>query len=648
MGKVLKSTQNPGPYAYLEKTFGDHDEVTVTFRLAFTAAALALWETDDSGALVQLLDETGDFDEGFELLAPTLVWTSDRAGGSSSATPAPVAERWHDVQLHWNRGAVVQVVIDGHTLWADAADDTPAGVLHIGLVGGATGADAAAYYDDVVVTIPGGTVVFSDDFESGDLSAWDSVVGDGDALLVVDDPGFADPDTGGDASSPRGVCIAFDDAALEPNPVWTRLDDPDGINVVSGWTIDRGRTSELEKTGTGTAEVTMIDTTGLLDPTNPGSPLAGKLNPMKQAAIALQNPVSGEWSTLIRGFVSDWDWELDVSEQFATITLSIVDAFDLFASRKMTPDVFGDPIPSDDTGPDGPEGDIFFADDPALDAVQTRANGALDDFGWPAGLREIFTGNVGLQRNTYPAVAALLEVLQDAADAEFPGGVSNVFMRKDGAVVFHGRLARFNPDDVDYDITRWRVGDQPAFDDDDRNAVISGLQFSRSRDKIINVALVLPQAPPSDSPGLALEEVIGNIVKDTDSIAEFGHCTLDIEDLLTRNGDGTTALEETKKFAQYYVDNYKQPRTRVDRIRFRPQAANWPEAPRVWALMCGVDISDILALTTSHVGGGGFDEEDFFVEGLHYEARPLSKGMHEVTLDVDVSPAAYYDVNPFT
>jgi hypothetical protein len=63
--------------------------------------------------------------------------------------------------------------------------------------------------------------------------------------------------------------------------------------------------------------------------------------------------------------------------------------------------------------------------------------------------------------------------------------------------------------------------------------------------------------------------------------------------------------------------------------------------------MCGVDISDIIRLkTTHHNGVGGFDE-DFFVEGLHYTASPLSDNYVDVELTLDVSPRALYDANPF-
>ena len=70
-----------------------------------------------------------------------------------------------------------------------------------------------------------------------------------------------------------------------------------------------------------------------------------------------------------------------------------------------------------------------------------------------------------------------------------------------------------------------------------------------------------------------------------------------------------------------------------------------PRPPATWALLCNVDISDIVHLTTTHGGGGGFDD-DFYVEGIHYQARPGGV-IPYVELTLDVSPRGYYDDNPF-
>ncbi len=95
------------------------------------------------------------------------------------------------------------------------------------------------------------------------------------------------------------------------------------------------------------------------------------------------------------------------------------------------------------------------------------------------------------------------------------------------------------------------------------------------------------------------------------------------------------------------MGNYKDPRTRVSSISFRPRGVDDPNANALWDLMTGVEIGDRVQLTTQHVGGGGFTGEYFFVEGIRYEARGMTALYPDITCELEVSPAAYYDYNPF-
>lgn len=448
---------------------------------------------------------------------------------------------------------------------------------------------------------------------------------------------------------PQGVCIAFDDATLAPNPSWTRIDDPGGVNVVRGWTIDRGRSKELDKNQTGTAVIDVIDKTGVLDPTNPGSPFVDKIDPMKQAAIALQNPVTSEWGTIYRGF-SDWEFEISSDTGFKAIstTIECEDAYDLMSALEMTP---GNYYGKKTTNPAGPtqllkqyEGDIQFAGDTANMEPSDRINQALDDAGWPSSMREIFSGNVFLQVTTYARRDQLLTVILDAADAEFPG-VANVFISKEGNFVFHGRYARFDPFNPQYGISQWYAGDFAACAGDDVYAPIHRIGFRRSKHDIINVGLALPK-------GVTDYDAPGNIVLDTGSIGTYGWRSVVFEDLITYkgiipNGTDLTAVQETKLYGQYYVDNYAAPKTRITQLVFRPKKTDHFNAEALWNLMCKIEIGDVITVKTTHPGGGGFNNEDFFVEGIHYDARPLKANMHDVTLTLDVSPRAFYVISPF-
>jgi hypothetical protein len=401
--------------------------------------------------------------------------------------------------------------------------------------------------------------------------------------------------------------------------------------IVSSWSIDRGRSYELDTNSAGTAQITLIDTTGELDPTS----FAYPFEPMTPAAIALRNPVLGTDHTIFRGHVQRLSYDLYQNERYATVTVDLVDGLDRLAVMEM--------FPGGDWGELPPlnEGDVsFFADD-QTSATGHRINLLLDQANWPVGLREVFSGNVALQGVVYSRRTPVMTAIQDCADAEFPG-VANFYIAKDGKATYHGRLARFIPADAQYHISTWRCGDMDAVAADSTRALIFELGYDRDAEKVINSALATPQ-------NILDANIAAHRVEDTGSIATYGTRAISFENLLTTDGYGyqTAADDACELFAQYYVTNYAQPRNRVNKITFKRVGPDDPYAANLWRLMCNVDISDIIRLKTTHHGGAGGFDEDFFVEGLHYNANPLSDEYVDVELTLDVSPRAYYDTNPF-
>lgn len=454
----------------------------------------------------------------------------------------------------------------------------------------------------------------------------------------------------------NGVCIAFTDTALEENPDWTRLDDPDGYRPVTGWQIQRGRNSETDKTVTGTATVFFADNQGLLDPTNIFSPFFGNLDPMKQAKIDLQNPVTEEWSTLFRGHVHGPDHELEMfvadTQGLDVITYQLVDAFDLFANIILTrgkhgnstglvdfPNIYYEGTPSNVQG----VADVEVH-------VDVRIAQLLDDAGWAntgetrEGLRNIFSGNVTVQGAVYSRQDSLLQALFEAADAEFPG-IANLYMSKDGIVTFHGRYARFFPDRAGYGINNWYVGGLAEAQADATVAPFVGpLRFYRSATDIINASYALP---------LGVDETDSGVLHASDptSQATFGYRSENFNNLLTAAGHNddsstTTAVEECNKFSDYIVGNYKDPKTRIGTLTFKGRSPGTIGAAALWDLMCNVEIGDVISLTTAHVDQGGFDE-NWYVEKITYTAQPGRTDMHDITLQLEVSPATLFEYNPF-
>lgn len=470
-------------------------------------------------------------------------------------------------------------------------------------------------------------------------------------------------DSGGEIFTPgdpaHGVCWAPDNKVHDINPTWVRMDDPAGTRLATAWAITRGRQSETDKTGTGTASITFNDFSGLLDPTNIYGEWYGRLDPMRQVAIALMNPVDGSWHTLFTGYLSGPDHELEMF-QAATrgldvVTWNCVDAFDLFANVILTPGHHGD-----STAPLTEFPNIYYKGTPSnledygVADVEVHVDGRivklLDDGQWPgiglasAPRREVFSGNVTVQGAVYARQDSLLQALSDAADAEFPG-VANHWISKTGVYTFHGRYARFNWTHPGYGVNQWFVGGlQEAIADPNVIPLAGPLRFYRSKDDVINSSLALPSGVDPTSPGVV-------VAFDPDSRDEYGYRARNFENLLTSAGhdtmnNPTTMIEECNKFADYYVGNFKDPKTRVQTLRFVSRGPTAVGAAALWRLMTQVELGDVITLTTGHVGGGGFDE-NFFVEQIRYAAQPARRDMHEITLELEVSPESFYAYNPF-
>lgn len=443
------------------------------------------------------------------------------------------------------------------------------------------------------------------------------------------------------------VKIAFADDPLTASPTWTDIVPLTGSRIRE-IQIDRGRPSETTKTDTGTATVTGVDLDGLFDPTNATSPYTGQIVPRKQAMIELRDPVLDTWHTIFRGHVDDWKYTLDITRQFFTFQLELVDAFAILAAAELQPGQAGHTVPT------GSEGNVFYED--TTGTVDDRLVKILDDVAismglgaWPTGLYEIFSGNVRVGEKVYAPGTTALAAIFDAADAEFPG-VANAYMNKSGIFTFHGRFARFNPQQAQYGINERNVGD-PSLTDSDTDAVpLAELAFTSGSDSIINSCLAYPEKVDAGTKWEpAAGEMEAQLVTDATSIADYGLHGVTFANLQTKYDVANTldSPAATKLFAEYYVDNYAQPLPRVNQMVFRTKRVSHPNAAALWRHLCRVEISDLLNLTTSHPGGGGFSES-FFVEGIHYRIVPLNPDVVDVTLTCDVSPSAYFDANPFT
>jgi hypothetical protein len=460
--------------------------------------------------------------------------------------------------------------------------------------------------------------------------------------------------------------LAFNQPSLTWAPDWTRIDSTP--NLVVSYTIDRGRQYELDRTDTGRAVVQISDTDGTLDPSNPFGPFYGYIEPLGQALICRYDPHLGTWHERFRGFVDTFDYAWDPSQKVNRLTLSLVDIFEILSSIEMFPGDLSHPgfgyTPGG--GPDGPlpgepaladvGGDqIYFppvrADRRISRDLLPQAIGAA-----AADFTVVFQMNVNVKWQIYSPGETVMSAIQEAADAEFPG-VSNVYTDRTGRLAVHGRLAKFTPVSVwggaapgAWDWHRWQIGDGVAVNLSPSDTVhVRSFATSLGLSKVINQAVATPHRT---SDALTNAELAGQYVYDTSgSLTRFGIRSWSANDLITDYGiltaDGD--LAETRRFADYYVQNYAWPRMRVTDCGFRTMRPGNTGSAELWRFLSLVDISDeITAISIRAPGGSTFTDEPYYVEGIHEVVQALTPDYDDVTLSLDLSPAAYFTTDPFS
>lgn len=651
---VLKADCSAGD-AYAEIDFGvtEGDPWYIQLEILIpTATFTALAERIITAALIELglAEDDALFVTAERSSGAADVFANGQRNYSTNAgpdmpVPGALADVYHTILISHVAGTITWN-IDGTDAFSYAVAVTLDG-LKIGGIHSAGLAGEIYYIANLAVgTTPGGTDIFADNFSSGDLSSWTSTTGD---VSVVGDP------TAPAGPAIEGINFAPDDPPLsETEPTWVRLDLPENSWRVTGFHLERGRGNEQDEVDTGTSTVTIIDRDGSFDPTCHTSPFwdganeVTKVDPMRPAAIALPNPCTGGYGTIFRGTIDELLGDIYQTSRLQTVTLECIDGLGLLLAHRLAPGVHGDTAPAESGG------DLYFQETSGIDQVRQRLNKCLDDVGWPTTRRHLASGNVQLQAIVYDRFEAMIRVVQEAAMAEFPG-VGVIFDSKDGAISFHGRYMRFFPDHYqaaddasrgpNHRIVFWNLGSKDIALADPSVCLINGLSWRRSSQDIINACFALPK-------DVNLVDVPGALIKDDDSVTAYGWRQVSFEDLLVLKGDvpsGTapTAVQECKLYATYYVDNYAQPKTRVTKIIIRGRNPRHPCAPAIWAFLCGVELNDVIQLDTNHWNGDGGFHEQYFVEKLTYDASPLRGNYWDVTLEVEVSPATFYAINPF-
>lgn len=440
------------------------------------------------------------------------------------------------------------------------------------------------------------------------------------------------------AAIPDGrVLIALDDGPLVSEPTWTAFDDLSNCRCY-GFDWQRGRQSEFDVTDTGTARVYFHDRADVLA----DDALVGC-----QIVLQLYDPVAESYEPVFRGHIDDVGEVPDpFVETLGNVQIDCVDIFDYLAGVKMVVGQFG--------APNGPPGVVFYEDGPVATGTNDPSDGGriellLEDAGLSTEMYAVFSGNVDVNETLYDPNDTILQAVRDAADAEFPG-IANVYVDRFGRVAFHGRFARFTPDDVAtdagtdaWDFHRWNAATRE--DVTTGRAQIRTFSFNRPRTRIVNSYVAWPRA---DENGYTFDQtgVDGLVRTDSGSVSTYGWRGREAPDLIIKEHktNGNTGAEECGLFGDFYVANYAQPRKNIQNVTFLSIHPSDARAEDTWELMTKIDISDIIHL---FVDEAGLNDVEFYVEGISGECRPLNPEFDFVSITPNLSPKAYYGTDVF-
>jgi hypothetical protein len=613
------------------------------------------------------------FDGGWELLLQGTLGDQDGPNIASDGTIAGnndyltspgtfTSNTWHTLEMFWDTSlSTVQIAIDGVAGTDTYGPFTGENIieLEVGQVGATSHAGQGIYMGETWVGTDAGLHdILREDWSGGTFANWTSTFGGTSIVAAPSTPPAFVPTLGGGGSAetgPPGVSFAFTDGPLTDPVTWTRIDNLDGVHIQS-ITIHRGRSNERDKTSPGTVTIQGVDTKGVLDPTNTAGAYYGNLVPVKQAAVSLYNPDTKDWHWLFRGYIDTISYTLHEREEWFDFEITLTDMLDMLNDAEITPDQAGNTVPSESVG------DCFYTGQSIQDrllAVLADSSTAFMAKIWPTTLLEVATGNVNVQGRVYSNRTSLLQVIDEACDAEYPGS-TNRFITFDGSFAFRGRYYRFVPTHYipadnttrqpGTEMLHWSVGDYPSFEADNTLATYRGLKYQVSKTDLINLALVTPIGI-SDS-----QLASGTQFKsDATSVDAYGPRTsgMSLENLITGddNVDGNSALQETASFAEATVHNYKDPPITANEITFTNAAPGDGDYERRWKLLCGIELSDLVTVWSKPKMGGGFNlttaiEQDHFVEELVYDLKPLQGDEWDVTLTVTLTSRHHFRYIP--
>ena len=367
-------------------------------------------------------------------------------------------------------------------------------------------------------------------------------------------------------------------AGLQPfftldDPITGELDGPFGLGglsfadateYVQEVSIKRGKLNPLDRFDAGSASVVFDNTTRFFDPLGT-SPFSQQLLPRRGIRI-----FSADVPIFV-GIVEDWNLDYDRSGDSKSIAVA-TDKFLLLASQELE--------------------EFFTTEQKSGDRIVTILN--KPEVLWPAGERDIETGQVTLQDDFIEDNTNVLEYLQLIAESES----GSLFLAADGKLTFFDKLK--GPSSVDL-VTFSDDGVDLPFQE---IKALYGGEFLYNR-VIIQALLGVPQ-----------------ISEDTTSQTFYGISTLSITDLLMKN-DADAASKSAA-----ILNKYKEPNYRFESLTTNLNALDDTES----LALLNRDLTDVIQVKfTPNQTGAEIDKLGAII-GIEHSIQP---GSHRISFNLD-------------
>jgi VCBS repeat-containing protein len=366
---------------------------------------------------------------------------------------------------------------------------------------------------------------------------------------------------------PDSSFVASGNAVLGSVPLGSIVLGPPAIamvdltGTVTNVSIKRGRTRVTDSFDTGTASVTVIDTTGQFNPDNTSSNLYPYVLPLRQFRISAV--VNGVVVQLFNGYVSKFTYNYEVGTSLTYVTIEAEDAFRLLGLANV--EIISGVSFGETTG--------------------NRINDILTALSVPSTLRAISTGQSVCWYDP-ETVRSALEAIQQVEATE----LGAFYIDSDGKYTFKSR----------HEIQQLAAGlvNTPIVFDE-----TTGLRYKQVQVGFDDQAIY-------NSVTIQGEGIVDAVVTDATSISNY------FTRSYVRGGSLITTDAEAIAQATLLLNSRKDPSLTMDSIQCQPLAMTDANAYKV----INADVLDPVTLTKNYASGS--ITRTLTIQGINHDIRP--------------------------